>query len=488
MELLGKFLASVESEYRLDFVETRGVFNVRNSGRRGENKEFSITKEAVQIALSELEKNIIFFPSKYDETKWRDSSAQYFSNDTAKSLCGVQTKSFFEMINKILCWSNDKNYEEGEMPLTAENIRYAMECLEDDEKVFASMKSVVTLPSLTPAFHPVQLIYYGVPGSGKSHRIQRRLEGVPEENVVRVVFHPEYTNADFVGQILPALNESGSGIEYRFTPGPFTKILRDAYCNPEKPYYLIIEEINRGNAAAIFGDLFQLLDRIEENSETVGEKIYAAGWSQYGVRNDAVNSYIRKSASQEVSWLDAETAIRLPPNLSLLATMNTSDQNVFALDNAFQRRWDMEFVKSGLSNGEVEKLVAKQEGETIRKQMYATISAGGKKLRWLNFQEEINFQISEKGNAGGLSSTEDRRLGGWFIKAKDGKISKESFANKVLKYLWDDAFKFSRDEIFSDEIRTFEDLRTQFLGEKGFGVFKDMKFQFEDAETSDPSV
>lgn len=483
MEQLGTFLTSVGSEYKLDFVETRGVFNVRNSGRRGDVKEFSITKEAVQTTLSELENNINLFPFKYDEARWRDSSARYFSNNTSKSLCGTQTRSFFEMINKLLCWANDKSYEEGEMPLTEDNIGRALECLEKNEKVFSAVQNPVTSSPLPP---PAQTIYYGVPGSGKSHRILERIKKTQledeESQVTRVVFHPEYTNADFVGQILPVLNEYGSGIEYKFTPGPFTKILCSAYLNPQKPHYLIIEEINRGNASAIFGDLFQLLDRIEENSEeTVGGKIYTPGWSQYGVRNDAILSYIRKSAEESSFELETGTAIRLPPNLSLLATMNTSDQNVFALDNAFQRRWEMEFVKSGLSNEEIEKMTAERERKIIQKQMHARISAGGKNLRWMDFQEEINFHIGEKGNSSGMSSVEDRRLGAWFVRAKDGKISKELFANKVLKYLWDDAFKFSREEIFLDGIKTFEDLRAQFLGAKGFDVFQNVNFRFEES-------
>jgi len=114
---------------------------------------------------------------------------------------------------------------------------------------------------------PTQIIYYGVPGSGKSHKIDEKTKDLPDEQKMRVVFHPEYTNADFVGQILPVQTENG--LEYPFKAGPFTRILKRALQNPGKPYYLIIEEINRGNAAAIFGDLFQLLDRGSD------------GWSSY---------------------------------------------------------------------------------------------------------------------------------------------------------------------------------------------------------------
>lgn len=151
---------------------------------------------------------------------------------------------------------------------------------------------------------PSQVIYYGVPGCGKSHQIQEELKkkNITEENrqLKRVVFHPDYCNADFVGQILPETKKDG-GIHYKFKAGPFTKILRDAYENPDKEFALIIEEINRGNAAAIFGDLFQLLDRKPSNAviETVNENSYGPGWSEYCVENDYINAYFREAYDSE---------------------------------------------------------------------------------------------------------------------------------------------------------------------------------------------
>ena len=148
--------------------------------------------------------------------------------------------------------------------------------------------------------------------------------------------------------------------------------------------------------------------------------------------------------------------------------MNTSDQNVFTLDNAFQRRWDMELVKN-----EVDKAAKDEKGiEHGRLQMEATITVANQKITWENFQKTINAVIGEKSNEGGLSSMEDKRLGCWFVKAENGAISKEIFANKVLKYLWDDAFKFYHQEIFGTEIKNFEELQNSFL-EKGFEVFSE---------------
>ena len=300
-----------------------------------------------------------------------------------------------------------------------------------------------------------QIIYYGVPGSGKSHIIDKITEKLPDDQKMRVVFHPEYTNADFVGQILP-IQDSG-GIDYQFKAGPFSRILKRALKNPNKPYYLIIEEINRGNAAAIFGDLFQLLDR--DNN----------GWSSYSIENLDINAFIRSEderyseknppSTKKVGDIEftENTSLHLPPNLSLLATMNTSDQNVFTLDNAFQRRWDMQLVKNECSD---------------TNQMDAIITVANQKITWGDFQQTINAVIGEKSNEGGLSSMEDKRLGCWFVKAENGEISKETFANKVLKYLWDDAFKFYHQEIFGSEIKNFEELQTKF-NNIGFNVFSE---------------
>jgi len=273
-----------------------------------------------------------------------------------------------------------------------------------------------------------------------------------------------------VGQILPVQTESG--LEYPFKAGPFTRILKRALQNPGKPYYLIIEEINRGNAAAIFGDLFQLLDRGSD------------GWSSYSIENLDINAFIRSEnerysektppKTKQVGNIEftENTSLRLPPNLSLYATMNTSDQNVFTLDNAFQRRWDMQLVKNECED---------------ESQMNATISVNNQSITWKDFQQTINAVIGEKSNEGGLSSMEDKRLGCWFVKAENGKIKANVFADKVLKYLWDDAFKFYHQEIFAGDIKNFEELHRRFLKE-GFSVFSDVCRLGEKLQTADTSI
>lgn len=144
---------------------------------------------------------------------------------------------------------------------------------------------------------------------------------------------------DFVGQILPDVDEEGL-VTYKFTPGPFTTILRDAYRNPTQEYILIIEEINRGNAPAIFGEVFQLLDRAVEPKREQ-DVVYPTGTSEYGITNRYMATVIYGDGSHKV---------RIPSNLSVIGTMNTSDQNVFTLDTAFQRRWNMRLIENTFEN------------------------------------------------------------------------------------------------------------------------------------------
>ena len=302
-----------------------------------------------------------------------------------------------------------------------------------------------------------QTIYYGVPGSGKSNMIEEITSNTVKMNFQkkRVVFHPDYTNADFIGQIIP--QKEGQNISYKFKDGPFTAILKDA-CNPAytaMPFYLIIEEINRGNAASIFGDVFQLLDRAED------------GWSKYYITNEEIcRSVYGDDIASQMSYM-----VKLPPNLSILATMNTSDQNVFALDNAFQRRWNMVHVRNKFQTDSASDVQRKAviEGTSMTWEQFLFGSPDG------TFKG-INKIISDYLNNTGMSSIEDKRIGCWFVENRDGKITKDDFSNKVLKYLWDDAFHFDKG-VFYPEITSFEDLLDSFDNRKQ--LFVDLPILYE---------
>lgn len=271
------------------------------------------------------------------------------------------------------------------------------------------------------------IIFYGVPGCGKSHKI--KTEYCDDERFMeRVVFHPDYTYSDFIGQILPENHEGH--ISYPFVAGPFTRILKKAVNDPRNNYYLVIEELNRGNAPAIFGEVFQLLDRVD-------------GVSEYGISNSDI--------AEEV-YGDATALVKIPKNLFILATMNTADQNVFTLDTAFKRRWRMRNVISDVSKCE-----------------YADEEICDSDVSWSTFLNTINPLIVEHGQ-GGLGN-EDKRIGAYFVKLLELQ-DKEYFSEKVLMYLWNDAFKYEHDKIFKDEYKTLDELISGFK-DNGFEVFAD---------------
>lgn len=339
----------------------------------------------------------------------------------------------------------------------------------------------------------INTLLYGVPGSGKSWTIEHEY-CKPGTMVERLVFHPDYTNADFVGQILPVVDPVDKQVTYEFTPGPFTNILRAAYLNPCQKYVLIIEEINRGNAPAIFGDIFQLLDRAVEE-KTIDGVTYPAGTSEYGITNENVARVVYGSGTHKV---------RIPSNLSILGTMNTSDQNVFTLDTAFQRRWRMRLIENNFNN---------VRASLSNAQILDT------QITWRKFCETINGIIIS--NKAKMASAEDKRLGVYFIHESDLKfddralpsgdyltltaevedlmkkellgnisdvekvrleqireaiIQNRVFPEKVIKYLWDDAFKFNPEALFDTEtMESLEQVIRTFVYSKGkerFNIFK----------------
>lgn len=361
-------------------------------------------------------------------------------------------------------------------------------------------EKLVTLPDETVRVTGGEnVLLYGVPGSGKSWTIEHEY-CKPGTEVERLVFHPDYTNADFVGQILPVVDPIDKQVTYEFTSGPFTNILCEAYRNPETYYVLIIEEINRGNAPAIFGDVFQLLDR-SFDEKIIDGVTYSVGTSEYGVTNENIAKKVYNNGKHKV---------RIPSNLSILGTMNTSDQNVFTLDTAFQRRWNMRLIENNFDN---------VRGNLANAEILDT------KVTWQRFCETVNTIII--GNRAKMASAEDKRLGVYFVHEQDLKFDarilptgnfmttydelndlvrheildtlddeKETrltelrtamrhnrlFPEKVIKYLWDDAFKFNPEAIFDTEnMDSLEKVIKTFVNSKGENRFRIFKQTVRDA-------
>ena len=197
---------------------------------------------------------------------------------------------------------------------------------------------------------------------------------------------------------------NGSNIEYKFVPQAFTKAYCEALKNQNEPHFLIIEEINRGNCAQIFGDIFQCLDRDE------------TGKSKYEVDcNEDLANYLKEVFTDTDIVTDK---IILPNNLYILATMNTSDQSLFPMDSAFKRRWDWEFVP-----------INYEDANSLN------IVIGDSTYNWGNFIEIINPKIKE------LTGSEDKQLGNRFVNPNDGNITFDQFRSKVLFYLWSEVYK-----------------------------------------------
>lgn len=401
--------------------------------------------------------------------------------------------------------------KDSELRIFTSPIVYEIEDMEDDiqKQALAPNDSVTN-----------QIIYYGAPGTGKSHKIKEKLAGVSKENIFRTTFHPDSDYSTFVGAYKPStdkpedklynkeelisklteLKEQGvtyapqkfgaqywyslkqltlqdkkdilaacemsdnytvefdkgiavgeellkkskeSRIIYKFIPQAFLNAYMRAYSTTDK-VYLIIEEINRGNCAQIFGDLFQLLDRDEE------------GVSEYRIKADTdLRAYLEEELGADSDAIkDGELC--LPSNLYIYATMNTSDQSLFPIDSAFKRRWDWEY-------------------EPIKyKNIDWVINIEGSKYLWTSFQREINKRIFDATNS------EDKMLGDYFVNPADGVITEKILLNKILFYLWNDVCKDGEGDIFKtadNEDVTFSDLHSDGGKDKLIAMMKYLKVE-----------
>lgn len=323
--------------------------------------------------------------------------------------------------------------------------------------LFIDKENAESIKSLSISQNSIlQIIYYGAPGTGKSHAIEEETKG---QDVIRTTFHPDSDYSTFVGAYkpttkeIPMRNMSGEIIKengepvtenrivYEFVSQAFLQAYVAAWQkmaeNQSEPHrqYLVIEEINRGNCAQIFGDLFQLLDRNNN------------GFSEYPIKADAD---MKKQLNRLLEGLTIENPdeinalykgkdivgqvlegdiLLLPSNLYIWATMNTSDQSLFPIDSAFKRRWEWRYVRIDNAHKDWK------------------IEANGKKYDWWDFLEKINAIVGE------TTSSEDKKLGYFFCKTPNGIISAETFVSKVIFYLWNDVFKdyeFEGD-VFNDE-------------------------------------
>ena len=290
----------------------------------------------------------------------------------------------------------------------------------------------------TPIDEPFQLICFGAPGTGKSNELKKRADSYKELHKERVTFYPTYTYQQFVGAYKPYMTEKKSSegkvivddkgkpereISYKYVPGPFLRLLTNALLAPTEKFLLIIEELNRANAASVFGDVFQLLDRNEGKSE------YSISISE-----DMKNYFIDVDKDEVISKATTGyTRLYLPCNFYIWATMNSADQGVFPIDTAFKRRWRFEYLGINTNDGDIK----------------------GRKFKFKDGEYEwnaIRIAINDKLLDSGIN--EDKMLGPFFIKPEeleDPKTFMETFKSKVLMYLFEDVVRHRPNLIFKGE-------------------------------------
>ena len=262
------------------------------------------------------------------------------------------------------------------------------------------------------------LIYFGAPGTGKSYNLnddKNKLLKNYENNYERVTFHPDYSYANFVGTYKPV--PENDSITYKYVPGPFIRVLVKALDNPNEPYLLVIEEINRANVAAVFGDIFQLLDRAENND------------SEYPIStSEDMKKYLKEELNKDFD------EIKIPQNMFIWTTMNSADQGVFPMDTAFKRRWDFKYFS--INNNE--ELIENTHTEI-----------NDKEVNWNTLRKQINNELLS------YKINEDKLMGPFFAfnEFMNEKIPEETFKdifkNKIIMYLFEDAARAKRNDLFS---------------------------------------
>ena len=356
----------------------------------------------------------------------------------------VHTKELQDIIDSLNNNEEFKQYEKTGSNQYSNALKTYMRFLYAKEIFQNEAKKIKAPSNLT-----LQQIYYGAPGTGKSKAIKDLTFG---EDVIRTTFHPDSDYASFVGTYKPITEEvdlrdcygkkvidddtkevvKEERIAYKFIPQAFLEAYVEAWkkLGSSKKQYLIIEEINRGNCAQIFGDLFQLLDRNEygfsdypivadKDMQKYLEKEFA-GWEI--TNKDEINQLYGEA--NMVNLIMKGKRLVLPSNLYIWTTMNTSDQSLFPIDSAFKRRWDWKYVP-----------IREGRDKETNAPLNWYINTGDKQYNWWSFISLVNKLI------GSLTNSEDKKLGYFFCKAKDGEIDADLFVSKVIFYLWNDVFK-----------------------------------------------
>ncbi|WP_334030363.1 AAA family ATPase [Alteromonas sp. P256] len=428
----------LDGEMDFQYLSVSPSIEFSNTGRRGgQKKYFSISLIELIKTLRDIHQNISSFAgaSPYNEALMRRLFAEHITSVTTNALSTVQTLPLYGVIAKVIHLTNNlpNQFEEKEIPFDSDKFEIAIEYLEsqlpDEEKYLDTLALHFAAAEDESEIKGSNTIYYGAPGVGKSFKIDQICN---DNNSIRTIFHPDTQYSDFVGCLKPKMD--GADVVYEFRAGPFTKAIEKAYTNENEHIYLVIEEINRAASAAVFGEVFQLLDRDSE-----GRSVYPID-----LTDPDMLEYLLTNAPEAIE----NGQLRIPVNLSLFATMNSSDQAVMPMDTAFKRRWMFEYIRIDFSdcpNGMLS-IPIRDNGEV--------------KVSWADFAQTINNALVDN------SIPEDRLLGPWFLSNAELQTiesTQKALTGKLCLYLWDDVLRHGQSSIVFDlGIKNYGQLNTSF--------------------------
>lgn len=374
------------------------------------NLQEDIRKALIYLFPDDSKNHQLFEKFIYDRTWW-------FPENEGKKLNRSDVyESSIILASKLVVASSAKVIQLISSFTDSEELRKGFDSLKKIPK-----QQIDTSPRINSKIIGQNKIYYGAPGTGKSYDIEKL---IPREQNIRTVFHADTQHGDFVGCLKPTMKNGA--IEYSFAPGPFTTAIIEALNKPDEHIYLTIEEINRAPAASVFGDIFQLLDRDETGKSTYSIDITDRDWLNF------LNDYLKTKLP--------DSQLSIPNNLSIYATMNSSDQAVMPLDTAFKRRWlfeykSLDFDQPNIPHGDI------------------PIARNLSSVPWAKLATAINSCLTEH------NIPEDRLLGPWFITEKEINSEEKALATltgKILNYIWDDVLRHQqRSIVFRPDLKTF---------------------------------
>jgi len=414
-------------------------------------------------------------PPDPDVIAWFHATAQDLTGDKILDFPNSQNSTTYSFLDATLSWKS----KSGDVIIGGKilAIREGNDIVWKDRNLLnaidTTLKELCDTPVAATGEHQ-QKIIFGPPGTGKSYSVKQIQENLnvndTDENkgVFRTTFHPEYSYGDFVAKLLPVTvpdnavpdndSKDKKRVEYQIHAGPFIQSMAKALAYPNSHFLLVIDEINRGNCAAIFGDIFQLLDRKncgKSEYEIDPSKLTRLALVQELRKISDAGQANKKSADTAIAQVEEkEKKLYIPANLSIVATMNTSDESVFYIDSAFKRRWQFEYIGPDNheeldKNGELKpnKTCPQQNAIIVRKDgtaMTHTVENNVVELTWEQLRKGINKFLLDNPNS--VRRIEDKQIGLWFIKAKlnadetKGEIAHEDIQFKLMHYLWDNVF------------------------------------------------